>query len=133
MSGKGSALKFLLDEGVPVSAGRALEDAGHTVIPFHKALLKGSADPVVCAAAEANDAILVAHDGDMKRLAQRQGVSLSRFRKLSLLKLSCRESQAAHRIVAAMSLIEHEWSRSDKIKDRRIFIDVATDVIRVYR
>jgi predicted nuclease of predicted toxin-antitoxin system len=133
VSGKRSALKFLLDEGVTGTTGKALEAAGHTVIPFREALLKGSADPVVCAAAEANNAILVAHDGDMKRLAQRNGVKQSRFRKLSLLKLSCRESQAPNRVALAMSLIEHEWSISDAARDRRIFIDVATDVIRVYR
>lgn len=52
-------LRVLLDEGVPRSVGQILANDGHEVLNLEDVLLKGSADPVVCTAAEANDAVLV--------------------------------------------------------------------------
>lgn len=101
------SLRFLLDEGVPVSVGAALEAAGHEVIYFNNSgLAKSAADAVVCVAAEVNNAVLVAHDGDMKVLAKGHGITPARFRSLSLLRLNCRESASAKRVTDAMSLIE---------------------------
>ena len=103
-------MKFLLDEGVTVSAGHALEAAGHEVIFFDQSgLSKSSADTLVCIAAAANDAILVAHDNDMKTLARGHGITPARFRTLNLLQLLCREANSPARLAIAMSLVEHEW------------------------
>jgi predicted nuclease of predicted toxin-antitoxin system len=88
---------------------------------------------LVCAAAEANDAILVALDGDMKTLAQRRGVGQRRFRKLSLIKISCKATRASDRLTDAMSLIEHEWNHSEGQADRRLFVEIGADVIRTFR
>lgn len=126
-------MKFLLDEGVPVSVGRALEAAGHEVIFFNDSgLAKGSADPVVCVAAEANDAILVAQDNDMKGLARGHGITPARFRTLSLLKMGCRELIGPARIKEAMSLIEHEWQCGEG-RERRLYVVIGDNVIRTYR
>jgi predicted nuclease of predicted toxin-antitoxin system len=100
---------------------------------LREAVATGSPDPLVCAAAEANDAILVALDHDMRSLAQRRGIGQRRFRKLSLIKLSCKATRAAERVRAAMSLIEHEWLYSEGQNDRRLFIDIGSDVIRTFR
>lgn len=126
-------LRFFLDEGVPVSVGDTMIAASHEVIRLQAALPPGSPDPLVCAAAEKNDAILVAFDGDMKALARRRGIGRARFKKLSLLKLSCRETRAALRVQSAMSLIEHEWNFGQANLDRRTFIEIGNDVIRTVR
>jgi len=116
-----------------MSAGRALEAAGHEVIFFDRSgLLKGSDDPVVCIAAEANDAILVAHDNDMKTLARGHGIAPARFRTLSLLQLLCREANSAARIGVAMSLIQHEWEKGEG-RERRLHVVVGDTMIRTYR
>lgn len=133
MTDAAMALRFFLDEGVAVSVGRALENAGHEVIYFNDAAIPGSPDQLVCAVSEGNEAILVAQDGDMKKLAQRRGVGSVRFRRLSLIKLSCRETRAARRIEEAMSLIEHEWDIASGKRDRRIFIEIHNEVIRTNR
>jgi len=126
-------LRFFLDEGVPVMTGRALESAGHEVIYFGQSgIAKGSVDPVVCVSALANEAILVAHDGDMKTLARGHGVTSARFASLSLLKLGCRESDGPRRVTAAMSLIEHEWMVGEG-QERRLFIVIGSTVIRTHR
>lgn len=126
-------MKFFLDEGVPVSAGRPLQEAGHEVIYFNESgIAKGSADPMVCLAAQLNDAILVALDGDMRAIAKGNGVSNSRFKSLNLLKLNCRESQAAKRIALSLSLLEHEWAVG-KGQVRRFFVEIGNSVIRTNR
>jgi predicted nuclease of predicted toxin-antitoxin system len=127
-----AVLKLFLDEGVPDSVGKCFEEAGHRVI-YGNAVSPGAPDQLVSTISEANDAILVAFDGDMKRLAQRHGVGQRRFRRLSLIKLSCRETRAAERVRASMSLIEHEWHVAMHSSDRRIFIEIGDAVIRTMR
>jgi predicted nuclease of predicted toxin-antitoxin system len=126
-------LRVFLDESVPDDVGRCFEDSGHQVILLRNAAATGSPDQLVCAVAEANDAILVALDRDMRQLAKRHGVGAGRFRKLSLIKLSCRSTQSAGRISAAMSLIEHEWNYSAARLDRRIFIEIGEASIATKR
>lgn len=133
MRQKRPVLKLFLDEGVPDSVGSSFSDAGHIVIHLRDAIATGSPDQLVCAVSEANDAILVALDGDMRQLAKRQGIGQRRFRRLSLIKLSCRETRAAERVRSAMSLIEHEWEYGAKAEDRRIFVEIRDNVIRTVR
>jgi hypothetical protein len=87
----------------------------------------------VCITADINDAILVALDGDMKRIAQGHGVDARTFLKLGLIKLSCFEPDAARRVKGAMSLIEHEWNFSAGKSGRRIFVEILDTVIRTVR
>lgn len=128
-----ASLRFFLDEGVADSVGVFLEAEGHFVIRLRDSITTGSKDPLVCVAAEANDAILVAHDADMRGLAKRYGVTNGRFKRLSLIKLSCPEPRAVDRLREALSLIEHEWGVSTSKAARRIFIDIGKDVIRTMR
>jgi predicted nuclease of predicted toxin-antitoxin system len=124
---------LFLDEGVPRSVGRILEASGHTVIYLEQAVDRGSSDPIVATAAQANECILVALDGDMREIAKRNGVSNSRYKKLSLIKLSCNETQAANRISQFLPLIVSEWEISDEKLSRRLFIDVGDSRITIYR
>jgi len=127
-------LRLFLDEGVPDSVGHAFLEAGHQVAFLNKSLARGSSDHLVCAIADINEAILVALDGDMKRIAQQHGIGKGRFLRLGLIKLSCWEPDAARRVRDAMSLIEHEWSFTDGRQDvRRIFVEISDHVIRSHR
>jgi predicted nuclease of predicted toxin-antitoxin system len=67
--------------------------AGASRHPLSPGLPEGEPDTVVCATALANDAILVAIDGDMKQLARRfgQSVKSERFKRLSVIRLCCNE------------------------------------------
>jgi predicted nuclease of predicted toxin-antitoxin system len=126
-------LRLFLDEGVPDSVGHAFMAAGHQVAFLNKTMARGSSDPLVCVIADINDAVLVALDGDMKRIAQGYGVGGRKFLKMGLIKLSCYEPDAARRIEEAMSLIEHEWNFSAGKPGRRIFIEILDTVIRTVR
>lgn len=133
MSKDKDRLKLFLDEGVPNAVGKAFSEAGHEVIYLRDCIATGSPDDLVCVAAEANEAILVACDGDMKQLVKRFGIGNGRFKKLSLVKISCSEPQAAMRVRSAMSLIEHEWAISAGKAARRLFVELAKSSIRTYR
>lgn len=127
------SLRLFLDEGVPDSVGHAFLEAGHQVGFLNKSLARGSSDHLVCAIADINDAILVALDGDMRRIAQSYGAGGRTYLRLGLIKLSCFEPDAAMRVRAAMSLIEHEWMISAGSQGRRIFIEISDRVIRSHR
>lgn len=127
-------LKVLLDEGVPIRVGQAFENAGHDVIYFKDALETGSADDIVAITAAANDAILIACDGDMRTMAKKFGVSNTRFRELRLIKITLKSKARAYdRAHAAMSLIEHEWKIASQKAARRMFVEVSENVIRTHR
>ncbi|WP_354202369.1 DUF5615 family PIN-like protein [Bradyrhizobium sp. JR4.1] len=126
-------LRLFLDEGVPDSVGHALLEAGHEVHFLNRSLARGSSDQLVCAIADINNATLVALDGDMRRIAQGHGVGSGRYLRLGLIKLSCFEPDAAARVRAAMSLIEHEWMFTDGQDGRRIFVEIGDRVIRSHR
>lgn len=128
-----SKLRVLLDEGVPFNVGRVFEQHGHEVLLLNKILKRGSEDVIVCKAAVANRAILVAFDKDMKQLAKRHGIAWDRFKRLNLIRFECPEPMAAKRLEFAMSLIEHEWMVSDEKTARRLHVVVAKHFLRSYR
>ncbi len=58
---------------------------------------------------------------------------LTQFLQIGLIKLSCFEPNAADRVRAAMTLIEHEWLRTEGKEGRRIYVEISDQVIRVFR
>jgi predicted nuclease of predicted toxin-antitoxin system len=125
----------LLDAGVPVSVGDIFSNYGHIVI-FHRNVLPDkSSDPVVCVTALHNDAILVAIDSDMKHFPKRFGISRTgdRFARLSIIRICCSETLAAHRIQQAMTLIEHEWAFSEEKVARRLWVEIGAHHLRSNR
>jgi hypothetical protein len=98
-------------------------------------LPKKTADDVVATMALKNDAILVAIDPDMKSFPKRFGISHGspRFATLIIIRICSNETQAAHRVRQAMTLIEHEWSVSQEKAARRLWIEIGPHHIRTNR
>jgi len=126
-------MKFFLDEGVPASVGKFLHSEGHDVILLKDVIATGSPDNVVATAAEKNEAILVACDGDMKQMVKRFGIGAGRFKALNLLKITCAGPLNTPRVQQSLSLVQHEWDWSQRKKARRMFVEIKSDVIRTYR
>jgi hypothetical protein len=80
-----------------------------------------------------NEAVLVSMDRDFQSLAPRIGIGRNRFRRLSRVALRCSEPQAAGRIKAAMSLVEHEWDVAQSSLDKRMIVEIGTTHIRTIR
>ena len=129
-------MRFLVDQCVPESVARTLENHGHEVIRLRERIAPDSPDSLVAAVSEANDAILVTMDGDFRKIASSHGVGSRRYRRLSLLRFEkCRESRAARRLEAAMSLILHEWEfgRENRPAERRMYVVIMEATIRTHR
>jgi predicted nuclease of predicted toxin-antitoxin system len=128
-------LRTFLDAGVPDSIAEVFQKHGHIAILHREALPEKSTDSVVCATALANDAILVAIDGDMKTIAKRFGIShgSDRFARLSIIRLCCNEVMAAKRLEQAMSFIEHEWAVSEEKAARKLWIEIGPHFLRSNR
>ncbi len=118
---------------MPIAVARIFEKYGHEVIPFEGAVKRGSHDNLVCRAAEANDAILVAFDKDMKQAARRFGIGNERFKRLSLIHFQCPEPMASERLNEAMSFVEHEWTVATASAARRLFVVIGKQVLRTHR
>jgi predicted nuclease of predicted toxin-antitoxin system len=127
--------RVLLDAGVPDSVGHVFEQRGHTVIFHREVLTEGAPDEVVCFAALTNEAILIAVDGDMKRLAKRYGAAEThpRLTRLNLIRIGCNPVLAAQRVDQSMSLIEHEWAFSEAKTARRLWVDIGPHFVRTNR
>ena len=103
-------MKFILDENVPVSARRVLENNGHTVEFIVDHAARGATDPVVATVSERLDAVLMSFDGDFEKIAPRIPKSAQhRYKRLSRIWLRCSEYQTSQRLEKAMSLIESEY------------------------
>lgn len=127
-------MRFFIDQCVPESVATIIEKHGHEAIRLREKIAPDSPDALVAAVSEANDAILVTMDGDFKTIAARAGIGHRRYRRLSLLRFEkCRESQAAARLDAAMSLVEHEWKFAKRSRDRRMFVVITDSAIRTHR
>lgn len=129
-------MRFFVDQCVPDSVARTLESFDLETIRLREKTAPSSPDSLVAAVAEANNSILVTMDGDFKSIASRSGIGRRRFHRLSLLRFEkCRESMAAARLAAAMSLIFHEWEigAGDQSHDRRMFVVITSKTIRTHR
>ncbi len=127
-------MKFILDENVPVSARRVLEDSGHTVELIVDHTARGSTDPVVATVSERLDSILVSFDGDFEKIAPRvpEGAQ-HRYKQLSRIWLRCSEYQAGRRLEKIMSLIETEYDIARNSKDIRMLIWLSNSYIKIHR
>jgi predicted nuclease of predicted toxin-antitoxin system len=98
-------MRFFADRNLPESVAKALEQAGYEVERFREGTPTDAPGTLVAAMSEADGAILVTMDADFKSIASRIGSGGIRYGKLSLVRFEkCRESRAAERLKAALSL-----------------------------
>lgn len=133
MSAPSVQLTFLLDASAPESVAVALEKAGHKAIRHNDVLSEGAADIVVCEAALANAAILVAVDRDMKHLSRRFNPDQPRLKRLSMVQIACNAVMAAKRLDQALSMIEHEFAISQKKAAARLWFEITNHRLTTYR
>ena len=127
-------MDFLLDENVPHSVGRVLEEFGHDVAYVTDCLSTGSPDQLVATAAVQMGRILVSHDRDMRRIERFVSPGdRDRFPTLSRLMLCCIERQAAERVRLFMPIVEAEFARVRELEDKRLFFEIGNRRVRIHR
>lgn len=107
--------------------------AGYAVELLREKLATDSPDQLVATYSELSGAVLISLDRDFQSLAPRVGIGQRRFRKLSRIGIRCDEPEAARRIEAALTLIEHEWKRAQASPDQRMIIEIGPTYIRTIR
>ncbi len=116
------------------SVCKFLEGRGHTVIRLRDVIPTDSPDPIVARVAQDQDAILLSHDGDFKKIAPRIAKGeRRRFNKLSKVHLNCEQARGAERLAAAIGLIEFEWAGAMTRDDKRLHVSISLGVIRTHR
>lgn len=84
--------------------------------------------------AQDSDSILLTHDGDFKTVAPRVPTGQRRrFKKLSKIHLTCKQSMAAVRVAAAIELVEFEWAGTQSRNDKRLHMVIQPHVIKTHR
>jgi hypothetical protein len=126
-------MRFLLDENVQASVGRALTARGHDVIFAYDILERGTADQVVATAAVQEQRILVSHDGDMRKIDRKVSEKFrTRYPALCRLMLCLPEPLAAIRLTKFMPLVELEFIESVAADEAMLF-EVCERRIRLHR
>lgn len=135
MTAIADAFTVLLDEGTPVKAADPFLHRGHRVIYHSDVLAGGATDDVVVVTAILKKAILIAVDGDMKRMVKRFGApnNHEKYSKLNLVFVSCKEVLAAKRLKHALTFIEGEWRVACEKSSRRLWVDIGAHSLTTYR
>jgi predicted nuclease of predicted toxin-antitoxin system len=126
-------MRFLLDHNVPADVAGILRGRGHDVVFSTDRVAEDAPDPLVAAAAMAEERILVSHDKDFKRVARliSDGVR-ARFAALSRLHLSCNEVTSARRIESFLDIIEAEFACVEA-EGRPMVFDLGNNIARIFR
>jgi predicted nuclease of predicted toxin-antitoxin system len=125
---------FLIDEDVPKAVADFLRARGHTVVHILDVSMMSTQDEIVAAIGDDMRAIIVTCNArDFKALVQRvPGGNRARFRRLGLINLRCRQSQAANRVRHHIESIEFHFARVQARPDKRLMIDILNDKFYVH-
>ena len=125
----------MLDAGVPASVGHSLKELGQEVVFYNDVLAESASDMVVAMTALANDAVLLAIDKDLRRIARKYGETPQdeRFSKLNLIHFCCDEVLASKRVEHAFSFIQAEWAFCLEKRSRRMWVEIGAHHLKTFR
>ena len=126
-------IPLLIDENVPESVTTFLRERGHDIKYVRELSLAGSPDPIVAAAGDRLEAVVVTFNHrDFKKLAARVAKGgEARLRRLGRINLRCREPKGRQRIEQVIDIIEMEYERANRRRDKRLLIDVTETTVSI--
>jgi len=130
------AIRFLIDENVPASVWRYLQDQGHDVVHALDLFLPGEADDVLAAVADRQQALIVTWNlKDFRRITARRAPrgSRQRLRNLGWISFKCKEPRGRDRIEKVLGAIEFEHREAQRRHDSRVFVEIHGDFFKVFR
>ncbi len=126
---------LLIDENVPDAAARFFRDRGHDVRLVRDLFAPGTLDPIIAAAGDELGAIVVTWNRkDFKRLASRvpEG-GRAPFCRLGRIVFRCNEARGRSCAEALIEWIEFEFAQVQKLRDRRVMIEIGDSYFRIER
>lgn len=127
-------IRFLLDENVPRSVARFLEDRGHEDLLVRDQLTPGVEDPIIVAYAHQIGAVVITlNRKHFKPLISRQPSPLTaEFVKASLLAFHCRAASTVPLLERFIDLIEFEHQRRQGTDDTRVIVEISHNGAMIY-
>lgn len=125
---------FYLDECVPDSTREMLIESGHEAFRITDFVAEGSPDPLVASVAQENNSILISHDRDFKAYSSRRtdGQKI-RYPRLCVIHMQCLQPRIRERLQKCLSLILLEHQERQAMHDRRLIVEVKTDLVVIHR
>ena len=124
-------ITFLVDENVPESVAEFLRGRGHTVYHVRDLCLAGSPDPIIAAAGDRLDAVVVTwNHRDFKKIVSRiPPKGQATLRKLGRVTFRCDEAQGRRRAETVIDVIEDEHRRAQQRGDKRLMLQVTATTV----
>jgi len=127
-------MRFLIDEDVPDSVAKFLEEKGHEVVYAREIVLPGTPDEVIAALGNENEAVVVTcNTRDYKKIASRTVRSRAKLRKLGLICLRCGQPNGRKRVEQVIDAIEYEYEKRQTLRDERLIIEIFQSFVKIYR
>ncbi len=128
------SIRFLIDENVPRSVARFLEDRGHEVLLVRDQLTPGVEDPIIVAYAHQIGAIVITlNRKHFKPLISRQPNPLTaEFVRAGLLALHCRAASAVPLLKHSIDFVEFEHRRRQGSDDARVIVEISHNGVMIY-
>lgn len=98
--------------------------------------MPGEKDEVLAAVADREEAIIVTWNRrDFRKLASRRAPrgTQGKLRRLGCITFRCKEPRGRDRLAANLGLIEFEHKRAQFLSDKRVFIDIYANFVKIHR
>jgi Domain of unknown function (DUF5615) len=123
---------LLIDENVPSSVAKFLEDRGHDVRYVRDLFPAGIADPVIATAGDRLSAIVVTWDRDFASIIKRvpEG-NRNRFRKLGRISFRCSEAKGRALVERWIPHIEFHFEIARTQADFRMILEILDSGLKI--
>lgn len=124
---------LLIDENVPESVTDFLRERGHVVRHVRDLFLPGTPDPIIATAGDRMGAIVVTwNHRDFKRLAARVPTGgQAALRHLGRINFRCPEAKGRMRVEQIIDVIEDEYERAQRRRDKRLLVEITMTTVRL--
>jgi len=123
---------LLIDENVPVSVGKFLEERGHDVRFVRDLFPGGTPDPVIATLGDKLAAVVVSWDKDFEALVSRipKG-GQARFRRLGRISFRCNEVRGVELLRKWIDHVEFHYSRVQAGGDGRMILQIQESGLKM--
>jgi hypothetical protein len=124
-------VRFLIDQNIPASVGRALDERGHSITHVRDILRPDSPDQLIAFLAIQEGFVILTHDRDFRNINELAPHGYRRrFHRADRIILGPTSTRAVPRLLAVLDLIEfmYEWTRTRHAQFR---VDITEISVRI--
>ncbi len=125
-------MRFLIDQNIPLSAARLLENNGHSTTHVRDVLRQDSPDQLIAYLAIQEDFVILTHDADFRNInALAPRGFKQRLRRSNRIILGPTSTKAAPRLLAELDLLVamYDWAESNNNQYRVDITEVSVQIV----